>query len=194
MKMMMQQMFPTMLAQFIDSSKSRSVSPSPPPCDPIPIKTSSISQPSHLRSSLRALLSARASAYFEKKLTAICDNTVYDAHHLRVAADEEFILALEDRTLDLQTKKEDLLEDLQEDIDNMVDEKLRDLDATMAEYMEEAEGQVERAINNKLDKCLNRKWVPEVAPYAVETINGETKRGGRAAGDRKRYRCRGRVR
>ena len=76
----------------------------------------------------------------------------------------------------------------------MVDEKFQELDATVADYVEEAGEQVERAINDKLDRFLNRRWVPDVASCAVEPSLGKVKREGRAAGDWKRNRFRKRVR
>ncbi|CAI6334282.1 unnamed protein product [Periconia digitata] len=193
MKKMMQQMFPEMLAQFIDTSKSISSSP-PPTSDRGSIRTSAPPSPlRHLRSSLRAFLSSRTTALFEQKLTAICDNTVYDAQYMRVAADEDFISAIEEQKLDIQTRKRDALEDLQEDINTLVDEKLRDLDATVAEYMEEAEEQVERVVNNKVDYYLNRKYVKDFASRITDMSGQRSKRDGRTAGDRKRRKFRRRV-
>ncbi|KAH8710015.1 hypothetical protein GQ44DRAFT_627274 [Phaeosphaeriaceae sp. PMI808] len=120
-------------------------------------------------------------------------NTAYDAQCLRSTADEDFLSAVEEQKLDMQSRKDDALEELQDDIEKMVDEKLRELDVTVAEYMEEAGEQVESAINQKLDRFLNRKWVAGVARCAAEASGGkmgggETRRAGHAAGDRKRYR------
>ncbi|KAI0572697.1 hypothetical protein Alg130_10396 [Pyrenophora tritici-repentis] len=198
MRKMMQQMFPEMLAQFIDTSKSITAS-SPPPPDSNPTsppKTNPAIDPSlHLlRSSLRAFLSARASAYCEKKLTTICEDTLYDAQYLRNAADDEFIATIEDQKLDIQSRKVDALEDLQADIDQMVDAKFQELDATVADYVEEAGEQVELAINDKLDRFLNRRWVPDVASCVVKPSLGKVRREGHAAGYWKRNRFRRRVR
>ncbi|PVH98324.1 hypothetical protein DM02DRAFT_596174 [Periconia macrospinosa] len=168
-------------------------SPSRPPSSTVDESTHT--HPSRrLRSSLRAFLSARASAYCEKKITTICEDALYDAQYLRNAADDEFIETIEDQKLDIQSRKYDALEELQADIDQMVDEKFQELDATVADYMEEAGEQVERAINDKLDRYLNRSWVPDVASCAVEPSLGKVKREGRTARDWKRNRFRRRVR
>jgi hypothetical protein len=60
--------------------------------------------------------------------------------------------------------------------------------------MEEAGEQVERAIDDKLDRYLNRSWVPDIASCAVEPSLGKVKREGRTARDWRRNRFRRRVR
>ena len=197
MRKMMQQMLPEMLAQCIDAPKSTTASSCPPP-DPTttsPQKPNPTTDPPpHLRSSLRAFLSARASAYCEKKLTTICEDTLYDAQYLRDAADDEFIANIEDQKLDIQTRRDDALEALQADIDRMVEEKFEELNATVEEYVEDAGEQVERAINDKLDRFLNRRWVPDGASGAVERRAGKVKREGRTVGECRLQRFRRRVR
>lgn len=184
----MQQMFPEMLAQFID--KPRSISASPPPSDSNSTTNPNM-PPLHSIRSLRGLLSARATAYAEQKLTTVCENTAYDAHCLRSAADDEFLSAVEEQKLDIQCRKDDMLKEFQEDIERIVDENLRELDATVAQYMEAVEEQVETAINKKLDRVSNKKWMTTVARCAAEARGGKTtRRAGHTAGHRKRCRFR----
>lgn len=60
--------------------------------------------------------------------------------------------------------------------------------------MEEAGEQMERAINDKLDRFLNRRWVSDVVSCAVEPSLEKVKREGRTAGDWNRNRFRRMVR
>ncbi|KAF2463841.1 uncharacterized protein BDR25DRAFT_362399 [Lindgomyces ingoldianus] len=111
-KKIMQQMFPEMLAQFID--KPRSISTSPPPSDSNPT-TNPIPPPTQSKSLLQSLLQSM--------------RTLHTTLNICGALPTRNFSVVEDEKLDMQCRKDDMLKEFQEDIERIVHEKIWELDA-----------------------------------------------------------------
>jgi hypothetical protein len=105
----MLELFPVMLASFIDRSPSISASLSPSSIESSTHSTSATSLKSIRR--LRSLLTARVAAYAERRLHAICEDIEYDANCLRQTADEEFLAIVAEEKLDIEQRQQNALED-----------------------------------------------------------------------------------
>lgn len=79
----------------------------------------------HLKSALRASLGDQIAADIESKIITTCENSMYDANMMRVAADEEFIDGFDEKKLDLRQMMNEILEEVPENLDDMKDEMLR---------------------------------------------------------------------